>query len=236
MRFSSIHPFKTVIYGGGVPHAPPLIYGEMINLGKKKTPEKAKTRRAPSSRYWACISYLNESELESWLECTKYGCLAGVISPLHEPDEVDKKPHYHVLLDFGGRRVTMNGAAYVLGDLPANKFLVIPSSVAAYERYLVHYDDLDKQQFYPLNDDYVAGKYCTVFGNYDFASDKKYIMDKFSRLYDLFYNEFRPGVYSKCAPNMEYPAFVRFLRDKYPELLATCIRNSYNVKSAFNMI
>lgn len=120
------------------------------------------------SKYWLCVTYPDSFDLDLWLNQDFFGNLSGVISPLHCKDNENLKPHYHCIFDFGGRNVTQNGALFVLGDLPANKHLEKPSNLFACERYLTHYDNPDKEQFYKDGELYQAGRFCRIVGNYAF--------------------------------------------------------------------
>ena len=184
---------------------------------------------------WMCLFYPESCDFDVWVKSMRFNTLTGLISPLHDPDPEDKKPHYHALFHFGGRSVTAEGALYILGDLPANGHLEKPSSVYfGCERYWVHYDHPDRQQWYEFDEPYEAGRFCTVLGNYQFHDPDIEKTDKLILIFDCYYNEFLTSCY-KREKSLEYNAFMRFLRDKHIDLLPTAIRNSYNLKSSLNI-
>ena len=62
-----------------------------------------------SARYrnWSGIVY-PDSAPDDWLEHFQSLCVKGFVSPLHDadmnPNGEEKKPHYHVLLIFDGKK------------------------------------------------------------------------------------------------------------------------------------
>ena len=104
------------------------------------TPKKEKYR------YFVFIVY-EESAAEDWRERLKksHGCFA--ISPLHQPDEECKKPHYHVVY-MHGNTTTLEGAKRAIPkDVAANNYVEPCPHPRNYQRYLVHMDDPEKQQW-----------------------------------------------------------------------------------------
>lgn len=79
----------------------------------------------------------------------EYNGIKGFISPLHEPDEEDKKPHYHIICIRGKRQGfeigTWRGYVHQFGG--ANDYPFVPNSPCGYIRYLLHLDNPEKQQF-----------------------------------------------------------------------------------------
>lgn len=132
--------------------------------------------------------------------------VACAVSPLHVPDSDTKKPHYHILLTFDGVKSIEsleNLTDIVTGDLFDFKKIcnffnigksdfphfMIVNSVCGYYRYLIHLDNIDKQQFdnYKISCGYEGltdkDKYNTIvhlsgFNNRDYLErDKKISMD-----------------------------------------------------------
>lgn len=201
----------------------------MANEGKGKVPS------VPTSHDWMCIVYPESFDLDLWIQNMRFNSLSGLISPLHQPDIDNKKDHYHAVFHFGGRKVTASAALYVLGDLPANGHLEKPSDVYfGCERYWTHYDHLDRQQWYQFDEPYEPGRFCTVLGDYQFHQDGIEKTDKLILIFDCYYNEFRCSCYFR-QKELEFNAFMKFLREKHVDLLPTAIRNSYNLKTSLNI-
>lgn len=108
-------------------------------------------------RVFAFIAYPDDGLRKDWVEVLRSLHCSVAISPLHQPDKVmsldesefhtDKKAHYHVMLFFDGVR-TFNQVNDMLSKLKphiTNAFEVY--SPSGYIRYLVHFDDPDKEQF-----------------------------------------------------------------------------------------
>ena len=103
-------------------------------------------------RCWACVVY-PESCPPDWLETIGEWAVATAVSPLHNkdvnPDGQPKKPHYHVLVKFEGKKSqeqvqdlfeTVKG----VGAIPIQ-------SPEGYTRYLVHKDNPEKAQYNPAD-------------------------------------------------------------------------------------
>lgn len=113
---------------------------------------------ATKPRYCAFVVYPSSDQFEGMStddvqkyvqDKMEYNGLKGFISPLHEPDEEDKKPHYHVIIIRGSRQGfeidTWRGYVHQCGG--ANDYPFIPNAPCAYIRYLLHLDNPNKQQF-----------------------------------------------------------------------------------------
>lgn len=99
-------------------------------------------------RNWAFVCY-PESLPDNWLDLLQKTGLKIAISPLHDkdlnPDEEEKKPHYHVICCWEGpaalsvvKRIT----ELVNGTIP------IPlDSIRGYYRYFTHKDNPEKYQY-----------------------------------------------------------------------------------------
>lgn len=100
------------------------------------------------NRYWAFVLYL-ESAPENWKEQLQLTGLSICISPYHDkdknPDGTDKKPHYHIILCFGGP-TTFNNVKSITDSL--NQPIPISlQQVKGYYRYLTHMDNPEKYQY-----------------------------------------------------------------------------------------
>jgi hypothetical protein len=96
---------------------------------------------------YACFLVYPESAPEDWKQKLKKSHGSYAISPLHTPDDEDAKPHYHVIYKHGAV-VTLSAMLRVIpSDVPANGHVEICSAPRNYQRYLIHLDDPEKQQF-----------------------------------------------------------------------------------------
>ena len=104
------------------------------------TPSKEKAR-------YGCFIVYEESAPKDWRDKLKrsHGCYA--ISPLHQPDDECKKPHYHVVYMHGGPATLSVMKRAIPEDVPANGYVELCMHPRNYQRYLVHMDDPDKQQW-----------------------------------------------------------------------------------------
>lgn len=152
------------------------------------------------NRYWAFVLYL-ESAPENWKELLQLTGLSICISPYHDkdknPDGTPKKPHYHIILCFGGP-TTFNNVKTITDSL--NQPIPIPlQQVKGYYRYLTHKDNPEKYQYNESNietlngfniDDYVDLTYSEV--NSICISIQKLIIDnnilEYSVLLDYLLN------------------------------------------------
>lgn len=97
-------------------------------------------------KYFTFLVY-PESAPTDWKEQLKRtrGCYA--ISPLHEPDDEQSKPHYHVIY-MHSNTISMNGVRSAIPEsVPANGYIEAVRAPRNYQRYLIHLDDPEKQQF-----------------------------------------------------------------------------------------
>ena len=136
---------------------------------QKRSDEARKDWRA---RAWQCVVY-KESAPEGWMETLHKQCVPYDISPLHDkdkqPDGTPKKPHWHVVLDWGaGATVSGDRAIEVFNSIGGvypqpskdrQKFLTAckVKKLDSAQRYLCHLDehDPDKHHYDPA--DVVSG-------------------------------------------------------------------------------
>lgn len=109
---------------------------------KSNIPSKTKKRN------WACVVY-PESAPADWIEILKRTGPAVAISPLHDkdinPDEQEKKAHWHVLLVYSGPKSLASMKEFCAsfgGTLP-----ISIESVRGYYRYFTHKDNPEKYQY-----------------------------------------------------------------------------------------
>lgn len=110
------------------------------------------------NRYWAFVLYL-ESAPEDWKDKLQLTGLPICLSPYHDkdlnPDGTSKKPHYHVILCFGGP-TTFNNVKTITDSL--NQPIPIPlQQVKGYYRYLTHMDNPEKAQYSEKDIQYLNG-------------------------------------------------------------------------------
>lgn len=97
-------------------------------------------------RYWAFLVY-PESAPDGWRQTLKDSHGSYAISPLHEPDGEHQKPHYHVIYRHPNT-VSQQGALKAIPEgVPANGCIIGVSQPTNYQRYLIHLDDPEKQQW-----------------------------------------------------------------------------------------
>lgn len=110
---------------------------------KRKQHDYSKDR----SNKWVFIIY-KDSMPEDYLQILKDTHIPMAISPLHKPDNEDKKEHYHIIVDYGKgqnksqTQVNMSICQLVNGTLP----FIADSPIGTYE-YLIHLNDPEKEQF-----------------------------------------------------------------------------------------
>ena len=98
------------------------------------------------SRYGIFLVY-PESAPDDWWERLKGSHGSYARSPLHEPDEDVKKPHYHVIYKHSNT-VSLEAMKKVIPEgVPANNYVELCAHPRNYQRYLLHLDDPDKQQW-----------------------------------------------------------------------------------------
>lgn len=100
----------------------------------------------------AFIYYPSDNPYHStqWLlDKIRYLGFNAFVSPLHCPDEENKKPHHHVVIikraRTGYELDTWRG--YVTQLQGANNMVFVPDAPVAYCRYLLHLDNPEKEQF-----------------------------------------------------------------------------------------
>lgn len=160
------------------------------------TKEKS-TRRV---RSWATVVY-PESAPENWMEILGEKCIPVMISPLHDSDlnptgEV-KKPHYHVLFNFEGKKSYDQVMEFV--SLIAGVGLEPVGSTRGYARYLCHLDNPEKAQYRPQD--------VKCYGGADYMSIIGLAIDKYVAIGEMM---------DFCDSNgiRSYASLMRYARDQ----------------------
>lgn len=145
--------------------------------------EKSRDSRA---RNFATVVY-PESAPENWQDILEIHAIPAFISPLHDkdlnPTGEPKKPHYHVVLMFDGKK-SIEQVAEVFATIGGVGCEVV-KSLRGYARYLCHLDNPEKAQYNPTDVRCIASDYIGTIG---LAIDK-YIalgeMQDFCEQYDV---------------------------------------------------
>ena len=105
--------------------------------------------RESRNRHWATILYMESAPFDA-LNKIKDLKVPGFISPLHDSDVIPetgeiKKPHWHVLLTFPGKK-SRSQIIEIFKDFGGVGAEAI-HSFTGHARYLCHLDDKDKAQY-----------------------------------------------------------------------------------------
>lgn len=160
------------------------------------TKEKS-TRRV---RSWATVVY-PESAPENWMQLLGEKCIPVMISPLHDldlnPTGEPKKPHYHVLFNFEGKKSYDQVMEFV--SLIAGVGLEPVGSTRGYARYLCHLDNPEKAQYRPQD--------VKCYGGADYMSIIGLAIDKYVAI-----GEMMDFCDSNCIRS--YSTLMRYARDQ----------------------
>lgn len=119
---------------------------------------------ADKSRYFAFLVYpenpflsgvavedftegLIERSFEKLVEMLKETYGEYAISPLHQPDDENSKPHWHVIYKHSNTCTQAVAERVIPMMIPANGFILSLHHPRVYQRYLIHLDDPGKEQF-----------------------------------------------------------------------------------------
>lgn len=97
------------------------------------------------SNYWAFIIYPGDSAPDDWLLVLKSWNVPLFISPLHVPDDEDKKPHRHVMTMFGSVK-SLKQVKDISDSVHGTQPFIIQDK-AGYGKYLTHRANPEKQQW-----------------------------------------------------------------------------------------
>lgn len=149
--------------------------------------EKKSTSAPERFRNYATIVY-PDSALDNWQSILSDECIPSFISPIHDrdfdPTGEPKKPHYHVMFLFEGKKSEKQIKELV--DKIGGVGIKVLNSVRGYARYLCHFDNPEKAQYSQEDVKQLAGAdYSLIIG---LASDKHKAlaeMEEFCEKYDI---------------------------------------------------
>lgn len=109
--------------------------------------EQAQGKSASEDRslYWSFCLYPGDSAPENWQEILKKQLVGMFVSPLHQPDDEELKPHRHVMLLFGSTKSYKQ--AKEISDAVHGAFPIQVRDKVKMARYLLHLDHPEKQQW-----------------------------------------------------------------------------------------
>lgn len=143
--------------------------------------------RDTRSRNFATVVY-PESAPEDWQDILARHCVPAFISPLHDrdvnPGGEPKKPHYHVVLMFEGKK-SIPQVTEIFESIGGVGCEVV-KSIRGYARYLCHLDNPEKAQY---NIDDVRSIASDYIGTIGLAIDKHVAlgeMQDFCEKYNIY--------------------------------------------------
>jgi hypothetical protein len=121
--------------------------------------------RDTRTRNFATIVY-PDSAPSDWQDILSRHCVPAFISPLHDkdvnPTGEPKKPHYHVVLMFEGKKSIPQ--VQDIFDTFNGQGCEIVKSLRGYARYLCHLDNPEKAQYEPADVRCIASDYLGTIG------------------------------------------------------------------------
>lgn len=165
------------------------------------------------TRNWAAVIYPNKGDEcpKDWREILDRQHVPMLISPLHNPDGDEKKPHRHVLMLFDSVK-TYEQVKAITDELHAPRPERV-QSVKGYARYLCHLDNPDKEQ-YSISE-------LISLGGADFASMMKPTGSDRYKLIAEMMQHCRDYNVTEFAELVEY-ALVNRYEDWFPLLCDSC--------------
>lgn len=104
---------------------------------------------------WTFCIYPGDSAPENYFQIIQSWHIPCLLSPLHDPDDEEKKDHIHVMMYFGqGQKKSYEQVMEYVHEVkgaPAKRV----DSRNGLTRYFIHYDDPEKQQGYKINDMFI---------------------------------------------------------------------------------
>ena len=154
------------------------------------------------TRNFATVVY-PESAPEGWQELLAEQFVPSFISPLHDsdinPTGEAKKPHYHVMLMFEGKK-SLEQAKDVIASFGGVGCEVV-NSLRGYSRYLCHLDNPEKHQYSPEDVRSLCGA--------DYVGACSLVIDKYKAIREMIAFCKETGLVS-YADLLEYAAVERF--------------------------
>lgn len=169
------------------------------------------------------IVYQEDNLIDSVRRHLNYCSYSAAISPLHSPDEDDKKPHYHVVVTLPSPR-ELGAISKEFIAISSNLRLFPCRNVAGYTRYLTHLDNPEKQQFDVLPE---------IIGGFSYS---KFV---FRKIADCDYATVIDSIKSFISDNeiFSFAAYVNFLcYEKNLDLLEWVVSHSYFVNQYINSL
>jgi len=129
-------------------------------------------------RLWATVVY-PESAPDNWLSVLRDLMIPCYVSPLHDKDlnadKTPKKPHYHVLMIFEGKksRAQIEDIVKRFGGVGQEDV----KSKRGYARYLCHLDNPEKAQ-YDIDD-------VKAYGGLDYESDIGIVINRYKVINEM---------------------------------------------------
>lgn len=121
--------------------------------------------RDTRARNYATVVY-PESAPEGWIDLLARECVPAFISPLHDkdvnPTGEPKKPHYHVVLMFEGKK-SVEQVKEIFDTINGVGCEVV-KSLRGYARYLCHLDNPEKAQYETSDVRCIASDYMGTIG------------------------------------------------------------------------
>lgn len=128
-------------------------YRVYVNLKSRHLHEKkggffmAQKKEGPDKgRYFAGIVAADSAPVD-WREQLKASHAPYAISPLHTPDKENPFEHYHVVYKHSNTITLQTARKVIVPGIFKNDYLLLLHHPRLYQRYLIHLDDPDKQQF-----------------------------------------------------------------------------------------
>lgn len=171
------------------------------------------------ARVWATVVY-PESAPDDWLSILGTHCIPTFVSPLHDsdlnPTGEMKKPHYHVLFMFDGKKSDeqVREIIYTFSGVGCERV----ASVRGYARYLCHLDNPEKAQYNTAD--------VVCFGGSDYLTTIGLVTDKYLAIGDMI---------DFCDLNevFSYASLLRYCRANRPDWFRVLCDNGTVVMKEF---
>lgn len=137
-----------------------------------------KKKSSARFRNFATVVY-PDSASPDWIQLLSDQFIPSFVSPLHDrdinPTGEPKKPHYHVLLMFDGKKSIeqVREIFNIIGGVGCETV----NSIRGYARYLCHLDNPDKEQYSPEDVKCLCGS--------DYSGTCSLVIDKYKALDEM---------------------------------------------------
>lgn len=171
------------------------------------------------ARVWCTLVY-PESAPDEWLSILGMHCIPTFVSPLHDsdlnPTGEKKKPHYHVLFMFDGKKSDEQVREII--ETFSGVGCERVASVRGYARYLCHLDNPEKAQYNTAD--------VVCFGGSDYLTTIGLVTDKYLAIGDMIDFCDLNEVYS-------YASLLRYCRSERPDWFRVLCDNGTVVMKEF---